>query len=558
MIKRVARWEEQLSDRGMAGVLVGLLVCFLACAALGLVFPRLALGAVGGILIGVSILFPQSSLLLLIMITPIQGIWGISRQEMPFIIALLIISINIKNYNIWIDTLKVKSIFDKKLILIKIMFMFLFVYSFYFLIGGLFYNKILSLNNFKELVFLFCVCGFAMIVSSYCAGPRREAFYRSAMCAVALSLVFTILVDVLAVYFSETALALRLIPSWQGVRLAGVHANPNATAKFLIAGQAFLLAAVWAAFVWDGSGPLRCSVRIKIALLLMAALGAVAIGATLSKASLLGMAGAPLLAALWLWGRSRRRAVFSAGSAVVVLGLALGYGAVLAGGLEKTVIQRGMHKPSPPELPRAAEKKSETPDLAARLASQFRLSQSVEMTVAPPVAGQAQRKREIPVDRSEMYRNFDGPIEYKTRECESVTCTGQRDRLWRAGLEIWKENWILGIGPGGWSEAYSAALQFPFDTPHNAVIEMGGGFGLPGLGIYALFVWCLLGQIRAAFLTSYADFTTAVYVRGAVLFAGAILITELVDPAKFFAMSPHTIWLWWLLAGLPPAGEEGA
>jgi len=53
----------------------------------------------------------------------------------------------------------------------------------------------------------------------------------------------------------------------------------------------------------------------------------------------------------------------------------------------------------------------------------------------------------------------------------------------------------------------------------------------------------IIRRARAAVIVNAPPFVV-----GCSLYAISILVTELFEPAKFFAISPHAIWIWTLLA----------
>lgn len=60
--------------------------------------------------------------------------------------------------------------------------------------------------------------------------------------------------------------------------------------------------------------------------------------------------------------------------------------------------------------------------------------------------------------------------------------------LWEATLRLWRDHWLVGVGPGGFFWTYPAYLSFgaalePNQThPHNAWLEVGATWGVVGLG----------------------------------------------------------------------------
>jgi hypothetical protein len=556
-----ARWDAKLPAQGIVLCLLGLLAAIIGAGLLGRVQPVVGLAAAGSLFAGTALLFPRLGLALLVMVAPIQGLWGLSRQDMPVLLGVLMLAVNLRHLDAWwrLRHLTLWPRHGRHGETLPLLLTALAAFIALYLLRGLPALPDMPEAQLRaavrEAAFLILLFGAALATARHCADENGDALRLGLIGAVALALMLTLSFDVVAVYFPAFSRDLHLLPEWQGVRLAGLHANPNATAKFLVAGEAFALAAYWRLSGLDGEPPPDVDGRWPLLALALAMAAAIAIGATLSKASLLGAIAAPMVMAMAFWHtrrrRRRRRAVLAAVlSAVAVLVLALGFDAVLATSLHKQTQERRMEAehiqpPPPPPAPSApaAAKPQNQAGVVERIGRELRIGQSHEMVV------QAKPTDTQPVQHSEMYRNIEGNIEYKVRDCAGLGCTGQRDRLWKTGLQVWAEHWLVGIGPAAWPGEYLRRLQFPFDTPHNVLIELGGGFGLAGVAVYALLSLAMLRALPLVFGRCSGDTAATVYARGTLLFAWAILITEWVDPAKFFTMSPHALWLWPLLAG---------
>lgn len=551
MIACFDRWDAV--PRSRLPSLLGVLAALIALSLLARLEPPLALVLIGALLAGTAMLLPRLGLALLVMMAPIQGLLGISRQEMPMLLALLMAAVNLRHLADWRrlpEDWRRGSLSQP----LKIFALFILFY----LLRGLVSLPVMSderLQAFgREGAFLVLLFGVALAARRRCWGEGGDALRLSMMAALALSLGLTLLFDGVAVYAPSWSLDLGLLPSWQGLRLAGLHANPNATAKFLLAGLSFALAASWRFGGFDGEAAPPNSRRWLGLSLAAAMICAVAVGATLSKSSLLGGVVALGLVTALFWHLRRRPAALTALlSGLGLLVLALGFDAALALGLGEWTVHRRFEaehivRPLPPPPPPGAEAPRK-PDLVARIGRELRMAQSHDMTLVKPLPRPDGSPAKLASAHSEMYRNMDGVIEYKERDC-GLGCTGQRDRLWKAGLTVVGEHWLLGIGPAAWPEAFMERLQFPFDTPHNVLLEIWGGFGLAGLALYGALAVALLRQLKAAFQGSFASRAAAIHARGTMMFVLVIMVSEWVDPCKLLTMNPHALWLWPLLAGI--------
>ena len=557
MINACGRWDAALSPRGMLFYLLALLTAVIALAVLARVEPEWGLALSGCLLVGTALLLPRLGVALLVLLTPIQGLLGLSRQDMPLLLAALLMAVNLRHLAVWRQFLadwRQGSLPS----MMKILGLFIILYSLRGLVALPDMDDPQMRFAEREVSFLILLFGAALATRRHCMNGNGDGMRLGLIGAIGLSLGLTLLFDGVAVYLPVLSRDLDLLPSWQGIRLSGLHANPNATAKFLIAGLAFSLAGVWRFGGFDGEPRPVLDRRWMLLLLLAAIACALGIGATLSKASLLGaLVALGLLSGLFWLVRRRRAALVVFLSAVGFLGLVLGFDAALALGIGEWVHHQRFEAEHivPPASPSPSRQEApipRKPDLATRIGKELRLAQSYDMKVVkPPPKPDSPRSEPVKL-HSEMYRNIDGTIEYKERGC-GLGCTGQRDRLWRTGLQVVSEHWLLGIGPAAWPVEFQKRLQFPFDTPHNALLEMGGGFGLAGLMVYFALTVAVLRLLWQVFVQSFDTVVAAIHARGTMLFALSIMATEWLDPGKFLTMNPHALWLWPLMAGLTPA-----
>lgn len=540
MMRQLTHWDTSLSIRGMLAALTVLMAAIIALAALGLVQADLAFALTGALFATTALAFPRLGLALVVMVAPIQGLWGLSRADMPLLLGTLMAAVNLRHVGLWLRLLRPRPWADLPPLLV-VLAAFTLLFVIWSLTGLPAMEPAQTKSTLMGCAFVVLLLGAAIAVAHHCGGTHGNAMRLGLIGAVVLALALTLSVDVVAVYFPELSKRLALVPEWPGLRLAGLHANPNATAKYLLAGLAFAVAISWR--LSQRSEPARTASTgfpkgALVVAVLIATISAIAIGATSSKSSFIAAVLAPMAAAVAFWPRSKRAFITATASAVAIAVLILGYNVVLATGLATWTARQhfAVEQITPPEP------KKQPSDITESLRTQMRVARSHEMVIeAPP--------EDKPQDHSQIYRNIDGKIKYSESKCESLACTGQRDRLWSTGIAIWRDNWIFGIGPTLWPDEYLQRAKFPFDSPHNILIEMGAGFGLAGLALYGAFVVVMWRLWRTTFSQPGANPTQTIFNQGAVLFAIALMATEWVDPAKFFAINPHALWLWLLLAG---------
>lgn len=67
--------------------------------------------------------------------------------------------------------------------------------------------------------------------------------------------------------------------------------------------------------------------------------------------------------------------------------------------------------------------------------------------------------------------------------------------IWQATLQMWRDHWLLGVGPGGFFWRYPAYLAWSAQAdpnlrhPHNLWLEVLAGWGAVGLAWFFLMVW---------------------------------------------------------------------
>lgn len=524
---------EDLTPAGRFGALIAECAIFLAFAWTSRFATGPATFGCATLLVLAALTEPRLGILLVVFCTPIRSIFDLPKESVQIVLAAGMVAVTLRH-------LPLLPAFRRRRQprLLVVLAAFIVVYALRSGLELLQHPEIGLKTVAQEAVFYVAVLGVALAAH---ARATERGFAPMLLAAAGLAIGLTMTVDIVNTYFPALNDRLGLLVyGFPGERFSGLHVNPNATGKYLLLGT-FLAAAVLAA-----------ARRPAIA-------GAAVVGlivttlcfsATFSKSTVL--AGTAALLA-WLaataWQRDWPRAGRILGAFVLMLGTAgLWYLAIapyaerleLRNLLEfKKLATTIVDRPAPPTT------------AARRLEDEMRIGRSYSMTVEkPPGNAPAAANRNATAEKptadgstnSEMYRNVPGRITYTKRNC-GWECTGQRDRLWGTGLAIVGEHWLIGIGPHRWKAEYQTRLGFPFDTPHDALLELWGGYGLAGLVLYSALLVLLVGQLmRSVALPASAP--AVILVTTTALYIVAMMIAELVDPAKFLSMNPHAIWLW--------------
>lgn len=120
--------------------------------------------------------------------------------------------------------------------------------------------------------------------------------------------------------------------------------------------------------------------------------------------------------------------------------------------------------------------------------------------------------------------------------------TGRRYATWAAGVEIFLEHPIWGIGTDTWPEAMVSHIGTPFSSPHNGLLEALGSYGMLGGALYL----ALLGGIVVTFRRAYpgADGDDKLIVIGVGMFVIMLLVRELAEPQAILVAYPYLFWVW--------------
>ena len=138
----------------------------------------------------------------------------------------------------------------------------------------------------------------------------------------------------------------------------------------------------------------------------------------------------------------------------------------------------------------------------------------------------------FPVVRARVYRGVEDIEMYRQGNID--TSLGLRFHMWGIALEEIKDNPLIGMGTGGFREAWAEHKGDPslpyYDHPHNSFIYMMVSFGIPGL---LSFCWLLYVMLKRGWRGRRSPIGFAVFVFTMVFIIGSMTDTELYP----FAMS---------------------
>ena len=383
-----------------------------------------------------------------------------------------------------------------------------------------------------------------------------DYFVSYGLIAVAAACLVTIFVDTAVIYGPIPSLVqgFGALPT-DRLRLAGLHSNPNATAKFLTLAICILSVVMFRSILLKGPNDATgiCLQRVLLAFIAFI-LSGYGVAAAESKSVILALLIAlSFLAFTQIMARPKRWLAFSCISAVTVIFACINvlWVWVFASPIkERAAIGWNLHlnpissyaisvtDPSRKlQSGMAGIAASPVTDetLYEAIIREYRIGTSTITRVNP------EYKPEEWLFKSEI--SSDAGTE--KIEC-GLACTGQRLRLWSIGLNTVLDHWLVGIGFGGWKSQLLSKLGFPFDSPHNGILELVGEFGIAGLVLYLTLMKLVIHRFwlaaRCLGRMWYFDMVAAIG-----LYSVALLLTELFEPTKFFAMNPHFLWIWPLL-----------
>jgi hypothetical protein len=152
---------------------------------------------------------------------------------------------------------------------------------------------------------------------------------------------------------------------------------------------------------------------------------------------------------------------------------------------------------------------------------------------------------------SKMTESPGGEIHYKDRPY-SIWHTGQRDILWKGGLQVIRDNILWGIGYKAWQKEMEKRLGFPFESPHNAFLEVTGAYGLLGGALYIFMLVAFLKSILT--MRRHPDiYGSRSFALWPALSCMGLFAVEVVDVSTSLAVTLFVVWFWVLL-GLQESG----
>jgi len=151
--------------------------------------------------------------------------------------------------------------------------------------------------------------------------------------------------------------------------------------------------------------------------------------------------------------------------------------------------------------------------------------------------------RELRIGRSsKMLKDKEGRTTY-IRRPNDIWKTGQRDRLWKAGIAVVTEHPLWGIGYKAWRQELMKRLDYPFVAPHDALLQVVGSYGIVGGILYVALLAAFLRRTVQAREAGAVD-----WVRHGViwptLICGALFVFELFDEATSLGVTIMILWVW--------------
>jgi hypothetical protein len=494
--------------------LVSAAIGFVGLAALSYWNPMLAVGAVLAWSAIVIVRWPVIGWALTIFAVPLQNLFALSSADFGRIRAILLLLLMVR----------MLSLAAKRQTYRSPMLWFLLAF------GVLVWAHDIALGSSvmllaRDIVFFLALGAVYVISREFCAQARGMALAHAAIILSALvSAAFTALflyVPLPDLIFYHQSL--------DNLRLFGVQDNPNALAKFLMLALLLLVCvAIFKPHLGRRAIPL---VFVTASLL----------AATSTRSVVVALAATLFVLFPLLNRRFGRASSFWAILSLVVLG----YTAWMLG--------------AAPWVERhAAEQWTAHEEWglcyylsdASSAHNPCGLQGPAVQRTAPHVLGQiwSAVAKELRMRGSYAMRKVNDKTVYD-RRAFSPWQIGQRDRTWDGGLKVVAAHWAWGIGgPKQWAQFMQEILDYPFDSPHNALLEVTGGYGVLGLLLYL--------SVVGFFIRNYLSMRTLArepWQRLAnewTFLAGvAVFVVEMTDVLTVFGITIHAIWFW-VIAGL--------
>ena len=128
----------------------------------------------------------------------------------------------------------------------------------------------------------------------------------------------------------------------------------------------------------------------------------------------------------------------------------------------------------------------------------------------------------------------------------NIMNTGQRVRIWRAGLDTIADHPFWGIGFKNWSKEMMARLSYPFRSPHNGLMEVTGAMGVLGAVLYVLLAVLIVRRFVHACRLTIASWNPLL--AWASLSIMGVFALEIVDANTSLSVTFSAVWFWALLS----------
>jgi len=488
-------WLTHGSLSATAARLIWVVACFYALALLSYVSRPAALWTCGMDIAIVAILSADLLWLLTLFLIPFTQYFAFSANDTKFLVSIALAACGLRLVPRTLELLRKRAFLHSAYSWIFLLYLLLVALHFrgtrpFFELQG---AALLGIGYL-----LFVRIRYAKSSRHAAPGLLESAFVGSGIAAAILSLVY--------LYFPLPQLIVAHLPL-DNLRLAAVTDGPNSMARFLLPAIASFLS----------RSLLHRSKRGLWYLLL--ALSAMLVTATGSKAGLASTLAMLFLAPFLVNARQRQRSLWGI---LVAAAAMLSWTFIIGPRVEYYAASKHTHTTGA-DVSRYLVLRPEELSVHDILARDFRIGTS-----------------------SEMLKDKEGRTLYITRPY-NIWHTGQRDRLWEAGIAVLGDHPLWGIGYKAWREELLRRIDYPFVAPHNALLEVAGSYGIMGGILYVgLFVVFLRRTVQVRRLD------TVDWLRhGATwptLACGALFVFEMFDEATSLGVTLMILWVWGMLA----------
>ena len=132
---------------------------------------------------------------------------------------------------------------------------------------------------------------------------------------------------------------------------------------------------------------------------------------------------------------------------------------------------------------------------------------------------------------------------------EGLTSIGLRFHMWDGALKIWKAHPWLGVGTGGYRQAFSAVAEDPryviFSHPHNSLLHIAVSYGIVGVSV---FIWLVVVVLRRGWMARRTPAGQIILVFLFVIGVGSLTDTQIMGHATGVLLG--------IISGLPANPTE--